>query len=131
MGLIGIIGEVLARLTGDSPLPKVWPMITAFMSRRGFAIHKEPVPIACFAHAINGGLKIDVSGRTTILGMYSAGAIAEGAHGADRLGGEYADYICKRSSRKGGSRLNRFLMFSAFIKTYCNKKAEMSMNLSH
>lgn len=43
--------------------------------------------IACFAHAINGGLKIDKAARTTLPGLYAAGEASTGPHGADRLGG--------------------------------------------
>jgi L-aspartate oxidase len=39
------------------------------------------------AHAINGGLCIDESSQSTLLGLFAAGEVAAGAHGADRLGG--------------------------------------------
>ena len=74
-------------LPDGSPLPKVWPIVKDFLHRRGFAFEKEPVQIGCFAHAINGGLKIDADGGTTIPGLYAAGEVAGGPHGADRLGG--------------------------------------------
>lgn len=39
------------------------------------------------AHAFNGGVVIDEWGRTNIEGLYAAGEVAGGVHGADRLGG--------------------------------------------
>lgn len=82
-----VTDEVVAQLPADSPLPKLWPLIKEFMTSRGFSIEKEPFPIACFAHAINGGIKIDVNGQSTLSGLYAAGEVAGGPHGADRLGG--------------------------------------------
>ena len=85
--LTGITDEVVAGLPPNSPLQKVWPIVKAFMAKRGFSIDTEPVPVACFAHAINGGLKINTDGQSTLPGLYAAGEVAGGPHGADRLGG--------------------------------------------
>ena len=85
--LTNISDEVVNRLPAGSPLPKVWPIVREFCSRRGLSIEREPIPIGCFAHAINGGLKIDSDGQTTLKGLYAAGEVAGGPHGADRLGG--------------------------------------------
>jgi L-aspartate oxidase len=40
-----------------------------------------------FAHAFNGGVVINEFGETTIAGLYAAGEVAAGPHGADRIGG--------------------------------------------
>lgn len=85
--LTGITDEVVAGLPLNSPLPKVWPIVKEFMIKRGFTIGTAPIPIACFAHAINGGLKINADGQSTLPGLYAAGEVAGGPHGADRLGG--------------------------------------------
>ena len=85
--LTRITDDVVSMLPAKSPLPKVWPIVRDFMKKRGFAIHREPVPIACYAQAINGGLKVDVYGRTTLEGLFAVGEVAGGPHGADRLGG--------------------------------------------
>jgi succinate dehydrogenase/fumarate reductase flavoprotein subunit len=85
--LTGITDEGVMGLPKTSPLPKVWPIVKEFLGRRGFSIHAKPVPIACFAHAINGGVKIDSQGESTVRALYAAGEVAGGPHGADRLGG--------------------------------------------
>jgi succinate dehydrogenase/fumarate reductase flavoprotein subunit len=85
--LTGITDEVVAGLPPDSPLPKVWPIVKEFMAKRGFSIDTDPVPVACFAHAVNGGVKINTDGQTSLPGLYAAGEVAGGPHGADRLGG--------------------------------------------
>ena len=40
-----------------------------------------------FAHAFNGGVKINAKAESTVAGLYAAGEVATGAHGADRIGG--------------------------------------------
>lgn len=85
--LTGLSDEKVAALPPDCGLPKVWPFVKEFMAQRGFEIGRKPVRIGCFAHAINGGLKIDADGQTTVAGLYAAGEAAGGPHGADRLGG--------------------------------------------
>ena len=39
------------------------------------------------AHAFNGGVKINEKAEATISGLYAAGEVAAGLHGADRIGG--------------------------------------------
>jgi fumarate reductase (CoM/CoB) subunit A len=40
-----------------------------------------------FAHAFNGGLEINDKGESSVPGLYAAGEVASGPHGADRMGG--------------------------------------------
>jgi fumarate reductase (CoM/CoB) subunit A len=87
LDLTEISDRVVSQLPEESPLPKVWPFVKEFLKRRGFRIEKEPIQVACFAHAINGGLRIDTHGSTNVMGLYAAGEVAGGPHGADRLGG--------------------------------------------
>lgn len=47
----------------------------------------DPIRIAIFAHAANGGIRIDASGSTGVPGLYAAGEVTGGMHGADRIGG--------------------------------------------
>lgn len=43
--------------------------------------------ITHFAHANNGGIKIDSEAKSSLTGLFAAGEIAAGPHGADRIGG--------------------------------------------
>lgn len=47
----------------------------------------DPFRIALYAHAANGGIRIDERGFTGVPGLYAAGEITGGMHGADRIGG--------------------------------------------
>jgi succinate dehydrogenase/fumarate reductase flavoprotein subunit len=87
LDLTGITDEVVGALPKSSPLPKVWLVVKEFLRSRGFSIETKPFPIACFAHAVNGGVKIDNNAESTVRGLYAAGEAAGGPHGADRLGG--------------------------------------------
>lgn len=48
---------------------------------------EDPFRIVLYAHAANGGIRIDEQGFTGVPGLYAAGEITGGMHGADRIGG--------------------------------------------
>ena len=48
---------------------------------------KDIIKIGMFAHASNGGICIDSYGYTGVPGLYAAGEITGGMHGANRIGG--------------------------------------------
>lgn len=43
--------------------------------------------VAMYAHAANGGIKIDKTAQTGVEGLYACGEATGGMHGADRIGG--------------------------------------------
>jgi succinate dehydrogenase/fumarate reductase flavoprotein subunit len=47
---------------------------------------EEPWDIAPTAHYFMGGIKVDISGKSSIPGLYAAGQALGGLHGANRLG---------------------------------------------
>ncbi len=47
----------------------------------------DEMRVAMYAHAANGGIKIDKTGFTGIEGLYACGEATGGMHGADRIGG--------------------------------------------
>jgi fumarate reductase (CoM/CoB) subunit A len=77
----------VASLPDDCGIHHMWYLARDFMKARGVDLLREVPEICCFAHAINGGLKIDEHAATTVPGLYAAGENAGGPHGADRLGG--------------------------------------------
>ncbi|MGI6083921.1 MAG: FAD-binding protein [Acetivibrionales bacterium] len=76
--------KILAEKTNFSSM---WPLTYKWYKDLGLDLEKEAIEIACFAHAINGGLLINENAETSIKGLYAAGETAAGPHGADRLGG--------------------------------------------
>jgi L-aspartate oxidase len=53
----------------------------------GIELGDETIEIAHSAHAINGGIRVDESGESTVPGLFAVGETIAGPHGADRLGG--------------------------------------------
>ena len=47
----------------------------------------DGVRIAPYAHASNGGIRIDAAAATGVSGLYACGECTGGMHGADRIGG--------------------------------------------
>ncbi|WP_234346206.1 FAD-binding protein [Collinsella provencensis] len=47
----------------------------------------DTLHVAMFAHASNGGIRIDVNTATGVPGLFACGELTGGMHGADRLGG--------------------------------------------
>ena len=48
---------------------------------------EDPIHIAVFAHAANGGIKTAPDASTGVPGLFAAGEVTGGMHGADRIGG--------------------------------------------
>jgi fumarate reductase (CoM/CoB) subunit A len=95
-------------LSDDSrSFARMWPLTHSWYKERGTDLYHDRVQITCSAHAINGGLRIDENGETSIRGLYAAGETAAGPHGADRLGGNMA-MTCQvfgaRAGRAAGQR---------------------------
>ena len=47
----------------------------------------DEMRVAMYAHAANGGIKIDKTAHTGVEGLYACGEATGGMHGADRVGG--------------------------------------------
>ena len=69
--------------------------------RHGLDIARQPIQIACFGHAINGGLRIEPNAETTVPCLFAGGETAGGPHGADRLGGNM-NVTCQVFGRRAG-----------------------------
>jgi succinate dehydrogenase/fumarate reductase flavoprotein subunit len=54
---------------------------------KGLDITADPVEITLHVQALNGGVRIDSRAQTDVPGLFAAGEVAAGPHGADRLGG--------------------------------------------
>lgn len=57
------------------------------LNKRRIDVTREPVQVAVFGHAINGGMRVGENSETTVPRLFAAGEAAAGPHGADRLGG--------------------------------------------
>ncbi|QHS36269.1 L-aspartate oxidase [Alcaligenes faecalis] len=74
------------RHLGADPLQQHFPKALEEGLRRGLDLRQDWVPVAPAAHYSCGGVETDLSGRTTVAGLYAVGEVAcTGLHGANRL----------------------------------------------
>ncbi len=71
---------------GTGFLARRFPTITARTRAAGYDWTAEPLPVSPAAHYWMGGVATDLSGRTSVPGLYAAGEVAcTGVQGANRL----------------------------------------------
>lgn len=79
-------GPVGLDLRGVRGLPERFPGLFQHLDSRGYRPLTEPIPVAPAAHYSVGGIKTELDGRTSVVGLYAAGEVAStGLHGANRL----------------------------------------------
>jgi L-aspartate oxidase len=80
--------HVFLDLTHREPgfVPKRFPRIYETCLRYGVDLERQAAPVAPAAHYAMGGVRTDLSGRTSIPRLFAAGEVAcTGVHGANRL----------------------------------------------
>ncbi len=100
---LDFIGRDFEQILRDKSrsIAKMWPLTYAWHKKRGVDLYTDKVQIACSAHAVNGGLRIDADAQSNIKGLFAAGEVAAGPHGADRLGGNMS-VTCQVFGRRAG-----------------------------
>ncbi len=79
--------QYISTRSDECGLHHMWPIARDFMRGKGVDLLSQPVEVAVFQHAMNGGIRIDEKSQSTIPGLFAVGECAGGPHGADRLGG--------------------------------------------
>ncbi|MEW6377259.1 MAG: FAD-dependent oxidoreductase [Thermodesulfobacteriota bacterium] len=82
-------GGVLFDVThvSEADLSAKSPVTFQAFLRNGINLSKELIEIAPLVQSFNGGVKINEDGATNIPGLFAAGEVSGGVHGADRPGG--------------------------------------------
>jgi L-aspartate oxidase len=88
LGLDGKLQPVyldMRHVTKIDPV-KRFPGISRFLAQYNLDLRRDPIPVRPAAHYLMGGIRTDVSGRTSLARLYAAGEVAcTGVHGANRL----------------------------------------------
>lgn len=78
--------EVFLDITSIPNFSNKFPTITELCEKNGIDLKDGFIPVVPGSHFLMGGIKTDVIGRTSILGLYAIGeAACTGIHGANRL----------------------------------------------
>src|SRR3954453_2887632 len=94
-----VVAKAITRVQLRDGVPNVWldarfvpdlvdrfPTIVASCRAAGIDPVTQLIPVTPAAHYASGGLATDLSGRTTVPGLYACGEVAcTGVHGANRL----------------------------------------------
>src|SRR5262249_29122487 len=84
----GVLLDICTRRSADYIRKRLPSMYHQFMELAGVDITKEPMEGGPTCHYIRGGIGVDADTEATCVpGLYAAGEVAGGMHGANRLGG--------------------------------------------
>jgi succinate dehydrogenase / fumarate reductase flavoprotein subunit len=84
----GVFLDIASRRSPEYIQKRLPSMYHQFMELADVDITKEPMEIGPTCHYVMGGVEVDPdSAQSTITGLYAAGEVAGGMHGANRLGG--------------------------------------------
>ena len=74
------------RPLGEKTIREHFPNIYQHCIEEGFDPIKEPIPVVPAQHYFMGGIKVDLSSRTSMKGLYACGETScNGVHGKNRL----------------------------------------------
>ncbi|MBI4185909.1 MAG: FAD-binding protein [Chloroflexi bacterium] len=90
--------DIIDYLSGD------WYIRRCLFSKRDFDhLKKDSIEAFIAPHSFQGGLRVDENGSTTLAGLFAAGEVTGGLHGADRLAGNAVSQCFVQGSRAGRS----------------------------
>jgi succinate dehydrogenase / fumarate reductase, flavoprotein subunit len=84
----GVLLDIASRRPADYIRKRLPSMYHQFKELAGVDITKEAMEVGPTCHYIMGGVRVDAdTAATRVPGLYAAGEVAGGLHGANRLGG--------------------------------------------
>jgi succinate dehydrogenase / fumarate reductase, flavoprotein subunit len=99
---ISWIKEKLGGKSEEHIKKKLPSMYHQFKTLAGIDITKEPMEIGPTTHYVMGGVKVDGDTQmSTVPGLFAAGEVAAGLHGANRLGGNSLSDLLVFGKRAG------------------------------
>jgi len=99
---IAWIAEKLGSKTVEHIKKKLPSMYHQFITLAGVDITKEPMEVGPTTHYVMGGVRVDGDSQmSTVPGLFAAGEVAAGLHGANRLGGNSLSDLLVFGKRAG------------------------------
>jgi succinate dehydrogenase / fumarate reductase flavoprotein subunit len=84
----GVFLDIASRRSPDYIKRRLPSMYHQFKELAGVDITKDPMEVGPTSHYMNGGVRVDAdTAATAVPGLFAAGEVAGGLHGANRLGG--------------------------------------------
>ena len=84
----GVFLDIASRLPAEAIRRRLPSMYHQFMELAGVDITAEPMEVGPTCHYMMGGVRVDAdTAAATVPGLFAAGEVAAGMHGANRLGG--------------------------------------------
>ncbi len=94
----------ISYLPADHVRRKLPSMYDQFMELADVDITKGPMEVGPTTHYVMGGVRVDAeTGAATVPGLFAAGEVAGGMHGANRLGGNSLSDLLVFGMRTGGA----------------------------
>ncbi len=94
--------DIASQRSAEEIIAKLPSMHHQFMELAGVDITKEPMEVGPTAHYVMGGVRVDAETQeSTVSGLYAAGEVASGLHGANRLGGNSLSDLIVFGKRAG------------------------------
>ncbi len=98
----GVYLDIASRRPGEEIKKKLPSMYHQFKQLADVDITKEPMEVGPTCHYTMGGVKVDPETQaSTVQGLYAAGEVAAGLHGANRLGGNSLSDLLVFGKRAG------------------------------
>ncbi len=98
----GVFLDIASRRSAEFIRRRLPSMYHQFMELAGVDITREPMEIGPTCHYIMGGVKVDAETEATrVPGLFAAGEVAGGMHGANRLGGNSLSDLVVFGKRAG------------------------------
>ena len=97
----------ISHISKKEILTKLPEIYKQFIDYQSLDISEQPMEVAPTAHYSMGGIQVEASEHSTnVKGLYAAGEVAGGLHGANRLGGNSLAEILVFGSKAGIAALN-------------------------
>jgi succinate dehydrogenase / fumarate reductase flavoprotein subunit len=98
----GVFLDIASRRSPEFIKRRLPSMYHQFMELAGVDITREPMEISPTCHYVMGGVEVDPDSQMSVVpGLFAAGEVAGGMHGANRLGGNSLSDLLVFGKRAG------------------------------